>query len=89
LAKRGRRKRRESEPQTPEQKALGALERIEGLLEKFILLQARFIGAQRTALRKWMRVSNNSIAAASIVVKSRERKGRRRSKKRKARSRRK
>jgi hypothetical protein len=88
LAKRRRRKRRESEPRTPEQKMLGALERIEGLLEKFILLQARFIGAQRTALRKWMRVSNNSIAAASTVVKSRERKGRRRSKK-KARSRRK
>ena len=56
--------------ETPEELTLDSLNRIEDLLQKLVLFQACSAGANKAALRKWMRVRNNSIAAASKVLKN-------------------
>jgi hypothetical protein len=53
-----------------EEKLLEKLDRIEDLLEKLILFQARSAGVGRTALAKWMRIDFHRIAAVSKVIKS-------------------
>ena len=65
-------KRKQKAPETSEDRILKSLKRIEELLEKSILFQARTAGANRANLAKWMRVDNNRIAAVSKVVKSKE-----------------